>query len=105
MTPASLPAVKRRKGNLLSGGSIRAVAFFAPGRFNQTSGQHPADDFPVDISETEVAALEAERQPGVLEAQQVQDGGVDVVDVTTVLDGIEAEFVCFAEGAAGLHAA
>ena len=33
----------------------------------------------MNIGETEVAALEAERQPGVLEAQQMQEGGVDVV--------------------------
>src|SRR5438093_1004454 len=90
MTAPGLPAVKRRKRNLRSG---------------TISGQHLADDLPVNIGETEVAALEAEGQPGVLEAQQMQEGGVDVVDMTTVLYGIEAEFVGLAHGAAGLHAA
>ena len=50
------------------------------------------------VGEAEVAALEAVGELGVVEAEQVQDGGVEVVDVDLVLDGVEAEFVGLADG-------
>ena len=40
-----------------------------------------------------VAAVAEEGQPLVVEAEQVQDRGVQVVDVDLVLDGVEAELV------------
>ena len=57
----------------------------------------------MDVGEAEVAALEAEGQLLVVEAEQVQDRGVEVVDVDAVFDGAEAEFVGLAEDGAGLR--
>ena len=45
------------------------------------------------IGQPEVAAGVAVGEPGVVEAEQVQDRGVQVVDVHGVLDGLVAEFV------------
>ena len=50
-------------------------------------------DFAVDIGEAEVAALKTIRQPGVVEPEQVQQRGVQIVDVDPVLNGVEPEFV------------
>ena len=47
----------------------------------------------LDAGEAEVEALEAEREALVVEAELVQDRGVQVVDVDGVLDGAEAELV------------
>ena len=60
---------------------------------------------PVHIRQPEIAALEAVAEAGVIEAEQVQDGGVQVVDVDFVLGGVEAEFVGLADGDARFHAA
>ena len=40
----------------------------------------------MDIGQPIVAALEQERQPLVIEAEQVQERGVEIVDVDFVLD-------------------
>ena len=52
----------------------------------------------VDIGQPEVAAAVAVGQPLVVDAQQVQDRGVQVVDVDAVLDGVHAELVGGAVG-------
>ncbi len=57
------------------------------------------------IGEAEVAALEAIRQFRVIEAEQVQQRRVQVVDVDLVLRGVEAEFVGFAKREAGFDPA
>ena len=49
------------------------------------------------VGQAEVAALEAEGELRVVEAEQVQDRGVQVVNVDAVLDGVEAEVVGLAE--------
>ena len=51
------------------------------------------DDVPVHVGQPEVAALEAVGQPRVVEAHQVQDRGLEIVDVHAVLDGVIAEVV------------
>src|SRR5437868_13291804 len=48
---------------------------------------------PGDVRQAHVAALEEEREPLVVEAQELEAGGVQVVDVDLVLDGAEAHFV------------
>ena len=53
--------------------------------------------FAVDIREAEVAALEAVDQLGVIEAEQVQDRGVQVVDVDGFFDCVEAELIAPAQ--------
>ena len=55
------------------------------------------EEFAVGVPFVEVdafgAALVHVDELGVVEAEQVQDRGVEVVDVQAVLDGVEAEFV------------
>ena len=51
----------------------------------------------MDVGETVVAALETVRQALVFEAEEVQEGGVDIVDVGPVRDGVETEFVGLAD--------
>src|SRR5947207_12717123 len=58
-----------------------------------TSCQNVADDVAVDVGEAEVAAGVAVGEALVVEAQKVQDRRLDVVDVDSVLDGIEAQLV------------
>ena len=57
------------------------------------------------VGEAEVAALGAVGELGVVEAEEMKDGGVEVVDVDLVLHGIEAELVGFAEFHTGFDAA
>ena len=57
------------------------------------------NDFAGDVGQAEVAAGVAVGEPGVVQAHQVQDGGVQVVHVDFVDDGGVAEFVIgFLEG-------
>ena len=49
------------------------------------------------VGQAEIAALEAEREFGVVEAEEMQERGVQVVDVHPILDRVEAEFVGRAE--------
>ncbi len=63
------------------------------------------DHPPLDVSEPEVPALESIRQTLVVQAEEVENRGLEVVDVDAVLDGGEAELVGLAEGEAGFHAA
>ncbi len=68
-------------------------------------GEDGLDDGAVDIGEAEVAALGAEGEALVVEAEAVEEGGLDIVDVDGVLDDIVAEFVGGAVDGAGLNAA
>ena len=57
------------------------------------SRHHLLDHLAVDVGQAEVAAGVAVGELLVVEAEQVQDRGVQVVDVDLVLDGGEAELV------------
>ena len=57
------------------------------------------------VGQAEVAAGVAVGQLGVIEAQQVQHGGVQVVEVDFVFDGVVAVVIGLAVADAGLHAA
>ena len=59
----------------------------------------------MDVRQTEVAALEAVGEAFVVDAEEVQDGGLEVVDVDGMIDGVEAEVVGSAESEAGLDSA
>ena len=59
---------------------------------------------PVDVGEAVVAALEAVGEAGVVEAEQMQGGGVQVVDVDGILDDVVAEVVRLAVDVAAFHA-
>ena len=73
-----------------------------------SSGEHHLDsmlssyelvhDVAVDVGEAKVAAIVAEGEPFVIQAQQVEDGGVEVVMRDAVLDGVHAELVGSAVG-------
>ena len=63
------------------------------------------DDVAVDVGEAEVAAGVAVSEFFVVEAEQVQNGGVEVVDVDYFFDGFEAEFVGGAVDVAAFDAA
>ena len=57
---------------------------------NELLGQQLFDDLAVHVGQAVVAALELERQPGVVDAQAVQDRGVQVVDVDAVVRDVVA---------------
>ena len=62
------------------------------------SGNELVHDIAVDVGEAEVSAVVAEGEPLVIQAQQVEDGGVEVVMRDSVLDGVHAELVGGAVG-------
>ena len=47
----------------------------------------------MDVGEAEVAALESERQPLVVEPQQVQYRGVQIVHVAVAVDRTKAKLI------------
>jgi hypothetical protein len=57
------------------------------------SSEDLAHDLAVEVGEPEVALGVAVGQPGVVEAEEVEDRGVQVGDVDRLLDGQVAEFV------------
>ena len=63
------------------------------------------DDVAVDVGQAEVAAVVAVGEPFVIETQEVEDGGVEIVMRDAVLDGVHAEFVGGAVGDPPLDAA
>lgn len=62
-------------------------------------------DFAVDVGEAKVAAGVAEGEFFVVQAEQVEDGGVEVVHVEFVFNGLISPFVGGAVGMAGSDAA
>ena len=50
------------------------------------SGQHVADHFAAHVGEAEIAPLEPVRQPRVVQSQQVQDRGLQVVRMDRLFD-------------------
>src|SRR5262245_58575128 len=67
--------------------------------------QNPLHQFAVHVGQPVVAALEFEREPGVVDAQAVQEGGVQVVDVDAVFGDVVTIIVGFAVRDTGLDAA
>jgi hypothetical protein len=57
------------------------------------------------IRQPELAALEAIGEAFVIDAEAVQDGGLKVMDMDGILQGIETEVVGTAESHTGLDAA
>ena len=56
------------------------------------------------VGEAEVSALEAVGELFVVEAEEVEEGGVEVVDVDLAVDDAEAEFVALAVDVTTLEA-
>src|SRR5262249_41249218 len=73
--------------------------------YEGASGHDVLYDVALDVGEAEVAPGVAEGQLLVVEAEQVQDGGVPVVDVYLALDGLVAVLVGGAVAVAALDAA
>ena len=63
----------------------------------EPSRQHLGDHVSPHVREPEIASLEPEGQPEVIQAQQVKDRRLDVVDVDAVRDRGEAELVGLAQ--------
>ena len=59
----------------------------------RVSGDDVFDDRPVHVGQAEVAAGVAIGELFVVEAQEVEQGGVQVVNVDLVFDGLEAQVV------------
>ena len=59
----------------------------------------------MNIRETEVTSLEPIRQLGMFEAEKVQQGRVQIVDMDLVPSGIKTEFIRLAEGEPGFYSA
>ena len=57
------------------------------------------------IGEAKVAAVVEVRKPFVVEAEQVEDGGVEIVGVHGVINRLEADLIGGAVGHAAFHAA
>jgi hypothetical protein len=68
-------------------------------------GKEGFDDVAVDVGEAVVAALEAVGEAFVVEAEEVHDGGLEVVDVDLVFGDLEAHFVGGAVAEAAFDAA
>ena len=83
--------------DLKKGRAPRAVVHMDLHDQRQSDGRH--------VGQAEVAALEAVGEPRVVDAQAVQDRGVEVVDVDGVSDDVVAVVVGLAVGDAGLDAA
>ncbi len=58
----------------------------------------------MDVGEAVVAALEAEGQLGVVDAEQVHEGGLEVVDAHGVFGDVVTEIIGFSVGGSGAHA-
>ena len=118
-TPCALPLDARLLGHplhrlsqplappLLNGYAVGASPVWSgQHHFDGTlSGNELVYDIAVDVGQAEVAAIVAEREPLVIQAQQVEDGGMEVVMRDAVLNGVHAELVGCAVGNAWLDVA
>lgn len=73
--------------------------------FQFWSGDDFFDYVAEDVGQAAGAAFEVVSQSLVVEAQQCEHGGVEVVDMNFSFGGSEAEFVCGSDGLPALHAA
>src|SRR4051794_41496652 len=73
--------------------------------FAIASCQNIANDVAVHVSQPHVAAGEAEGEAGVVESEEVEHGGMEIMDVVLVLDRLVAVFIRLAVDRAPLDAA
>ncbi len=68
-------------------------------RLGQSLPQQRPDQLAADVGQPKVPSLEAIGQPPMIQSQQVQDRGLQVVDVDLLVrfGGAEAEFVGVAD--------
>lgn len=55
-----------------------------------TLPEHTLHHLPINISQPEVTARVVVGQPGMIQPHEMQHGGMDIVDVGLVLDGLRA---------------
>lgn len=72
---------------------------------NRTSSDDARDQLAVDVGETEIPALVAEGEFLVVEAELVEQRGLEIVDADRILGGTVVEFVGLAVGVARLETA
>ena len=56
------------------------------------------DEFSVDVGEPEIAALGAVGEAGMIQSEEMQERGVEIVDVDWIFDGVEPEIIGGSEG-------
>jgi hypothetical protein len=73
--------------------------------FPLLSGQYIRDDPSAHIRQTKIAALRSVGQSFMIDPEDVQHGGVQIMDFDRRCDGVIAEVVCFAVRMASFYAA
>ncbi len=99
-TPSRAASLRRRRAVSDEIGIISVIQvrsnltgnYTTNSRFRQLY-QDIADDLPMNIGQTTLGAVVIEGQAFVVEAKDVQDRGVQVVDGGDVLDGLVAKFI------------
>ena len=106
ITTAAVTTSPRRKVNewLEGGDFVTAVHWMKVMHSNAFSRQHGTHHVPGHVGQAEVSAVVAVGQLGVVQANQVQDRGVQVVDAHAVGHGLEADVVGRAVGHAAADA-
>src|SRR5262249_2632560 len=92
---SSAPSFRRREGWETAPRSRPGTA----------SGQNPLDYIAANVRQAETATAVAKRQTGVIQAQQMQDRRVEIMNVALVLDHPHAVIVSLAVDHAGFDAA
>ena len=69
------------------------------------SGQELRNDLTINIGQAIVTPLRPVGQPGVIQPQQMQDGGLEVMNVNRILNHMKAQVVGGAQGLARLDPA
>ena len=92
------PEIKAKwnRGRLPHSAEQERLALAAIGNHADLSDQL-AGHFARDIGEPEVSTLESIGQLGVIETENVQDCGVQVVDMDAVFDHVESQFVALSD--------
>ena len=67
-------------------------------------GEDFANDVTVNVGQTSMRTIVIIGQPLMVQAEEMQDGRVEVMDVHHVFDGLVAEFIGRAEAETSLHA-
>lgn len=76
----------------------------AGGRGGARSDEDFGKDFAGDVGEAEMASVVEVGEALVIDAEQVEEGGMEVVDAGAVADGFVADFIRFAMGCSAFDA-
>src|SRR5437764_15066926 len=64
--------------------------------------QNRLHDFSLHIRQPKASSVEFERHPLVIDAEQMQQGGLEIMGIDRIYDGAIAEFIGFAVAASGV---